>query len=256
MQEKELREFRDQCNAAKNAWRTAEEICTYDPDAELNRLRGKAISLGLNISAYERIVPVGKSIVDVALSDWIDIPGAQEAAWNRFQVQVAYLLYAADEKGLQANEKQEVNQLGLPGKEPDVTDSSQNQKTKPPEPVSGELSPTPNNEAPKPYGASEDGPEMQSEQVVVPESEKGISLYDIGLHFEKDELAARSWVKRFSDSKKNRCEPIGKCPNEGRASLYRLSEIVLDVQNYLNLDGKEKAKLSQAMQHRLRSKRL
>jgi len=86
------------------------------------------------------------------------------------------------------------------------------------------------------------------------ESQLGVSLFDVGIFLENgDDLAARHFVNRFSDSKKISAKPLGKCPHDGRACLYPLPEILKDVENFRGLDVREKDQLRQHLTTRLRT---
>jgi hypothetical protein len=110
----------------------------------------------------------------------------------------------------------------------------------------------------KPVGFQLRAEQLQSQagelaRALESDGEKGVSLFDIAMHLENDELAAKSWVKRFSDSKKLDVEPIGDCPNDGRKYLYRLSEILPILEKLFPMSKSENAKLQKAMQQRERS---
>ncbi len=63
-------------------------------------------------------------------------------------------------------------------------------------------------------------------QIRIVNTEKGVSLRDVGtsLGFDGEEL--KSFVGRFSKSRKITCKPIGKDPEDARAKLYKPAEIV------------------------------
>ncbi len=88
------------------------------------------------------------------------------------------------------------------------------------------------------------------------ETEMGVSLYDAAIVIEEgDDLAAIRLVKKWSDTKKITATPIGKCPNDARRTLYRLSEILSDLQVILSFTSKEKTKYRKALAARLHSPR-
>ncbi|MFN7292805.1 MAG: hypothetical protein ACK5YR_00660 [Pirellula sp.] len=74
-------------------------------------------------------------------------------------------------------------------------------------------------------------------------TENGVSLFDCGMAIEQDMDCARGWVNRFSSSGKLKATPIGRCPNDARARLYRLPEILRDLDNFLSLSVREKARI-------------
>ena len=85
---------------------------------------------------------------------------------------------------------------------------------------------------------------------------KGVSLFDAAQYFESgDDRAARDLVARWHDAKAITAEPIGKCPTDGRAMLYRLPEILEDMARINGLDAPEKNKLRQQLRARLRRPR-
>jgi len=82
----------------------------------------------------------------------------------------------------------------------------------------------------------------------------GISLRDIALYMnDGDEQAAKETVNRWSDSKRIKAEPIGKCPVDRRKQLYRLPEILADVAGIENLTSREKAAYEKALRAKLRA---
>ena len=76
----------------------------------------------------------------------------------------------------------------------------------------------------------------------------GISLRDIALHMtDNDDECARDTVRRWSNSKRITAKPIGKCPIDGRAALYRLSEILDDIKKVQTLSPREVIAYRQAL---------
>lgn len=97
-----LDEFRKRCYEARDLWPEADQKNVFDADAKLNELRSCALALEINIGRYQRIFPIKRNSLSVALLDWIKNPKLQEAAWNRYQTQISELVQAATAKGTAA----------------------------------------------------------------------------------------------------------------------------------------------------------
>jgi hypothetical protein len=83
-------------------------------------------------------------------------------------------------------------------------------------------------------------------------SEIGVSLRDVALLLNDNDPAATSaTVKKWVDSGKLKA-PIGKCPLDGRAKLYRLSEILLDVGKLESLNSDDQKRLREYLTPKLR----
>jgi hypothetical protein len=80
----------------------------------------------------------------------------------------------------------------------------------------------------------------------------GVTLYDLALLIEEDEVAAKDSLKRWIDSKGITAKPIGKCPLDGRKRLYRLSELLSDARQILTLSTEDVHKYQQALAAKLR----
>ena len=81
----------------------------------------------------------------------------------------------------------------------------------------------------------------------------GVSLLDAAAWFDSDDVEAQRYeVKRLVNSKKITAVPIGKCPNDGRALLYRLSELVSDLQKIRSLEKRDVTQLRQHLKTRQR----
>jgi hypothetical protein len=78
---------------------------------------------------------------------------------------------------------------------------------------------------------------------------RGVSLRDCGIALDLMDDELSDFVREFSDSKKVTAKPLGKCPNDKRANLYRLSEVLKNLQNFRKLDGCEKEKLRKHLMH-------
>jgi hypothetical protein len=113
------------------------------------------------------------------------------------------------------------------------------QKPPEPEPASPQLSTLP-----------EKPPE--SSQATREVAEQGVSLRDLAMLIEEDDQVATTSVRKWIDSKKIKASPIGKCPLDGRAQLYRLSELLSDVGKILSLNNWELSKYRQALASKLR----
>ena len=85
--------------------------------------------------------------------------------------------------------------------------------------------------------------------------EMGISLFDVAFALEEDDIAATDLVKKWIDSKRISAETIGKCPRDGRKHLYRLSELVADVQKIASLTSRDKSRLREVLTSRQRAAR-
>lgn len=85
------------------------------------------------------------------------------------------------------------------------------------------------------------------------QTEKGISLHDIAmLDADGDTTDASESVKKWVNTKKIKAKPLGKCPDDARASLYRLSEVLDDVAKILRLSPAEKTNRLKRLRSRLR----
>jgi hypothetical protein len=80
----------------------------------------------------------------------------------------------------------------------------------------------------------------------------GVSLYDVAFAVNEDDALAKECVKKWVDSKKLTASPIGSCPLDARRKLYRLSEILSDVQRIIQLEPREVDKYRQALTAKLR----
>ena len=80
-----------------------------------------------------------------------------------------------------------------------------------------------------------------------PEIDTGVSFRDVAFAIECDDKAATVAVRRWSKSGKIKAKPIGKCPLDGRAKLYRLFEILIDIQKILSLAKPEVEKYRQVL---------
>jgi hypothetical protein len=80
----------------------------------------------------------------------------------------------------------------------------------------------------------------------------GISLFDVALAIEEDDISAKLSVRKWVDSKKLTAKAIGKCPRDGRARLYRLSEVMADLKKILGLTRSEQARISNVVIAKLR----
>jgi hypothetical protein len=90
----------------------------------------------------------------------------------------------------------------------------------------------------------------------VDDDQQGVSLFDAATFFEAgDDQAARNLVARWHDLKAITAMPIGKCPTDARAKLYRLPEVLADMERVNGLDAKEKEKLRKHLRARLRKPR-
>lgn len=83
-------------------------------------------------------------------------------------------------------------------------------------------------------------------------ADQGVTVFDVALAIEEDDIVARATVKEWIDSKRIEAEPIGKCPVDGRRQLYRLSELLSDVTKILRLSAGEKARYRAALGARQR----
>jgi len=81
----------------------------------------------------------------------------------------------------------------------------------------------------------------------------GISVYDLAFVIEGDDAVARQRVKEWIDRKRITAKPIGKCPLDKRKQLYRLSELLSDVEKLLTLDKSELNRYRQALTSKLRA---
>jgi len=90
--------------------------------------------------------------------------------------------------------------------------------------------------------------------LVIDPPDKGISLHDAAMYFEgRDDKAARRLVKHWHSQKGITAVSIGKCPTDARASLYRLQDVLTDLDRLNGLNGGEKLRLSQHLTARLRA---
>ena len=80
----------------------------------------------------------------------------------------------------------------------------------------------------------------------------GVSLSDLAKFFEGDDGAAPGLVEHWHDLKAITAKPIGRCPTDGRAMLYGLTEILADIARVNGLDLKEKETLRQHLKTKLR----
>jgi hypothetical protein len=80
-----------------------------------------------------------------------------------------------------------------------------------------------------------------------PEIVTSVSLRDVAFAIEGDDKAAKDSVQRWLKSGKIKAKPIGKCPLDARAQLYRLFEILADVQKILSLTRPEVGKYRQVL---------
>jgi hypothetical protein len=81
----------------------------------------------------------------------------------------------------------------------------------------------------------------------------GVTIRDVALAIEDgDDMEAKRLVKRLSDSKKITAKPLGRCPNDRRARLYELTEILTDVQRILSLSRHEFRKYFRVLSDRTR----
>ena len=88
------------------------------------------------------------------------------------------------------------------------------------------------------------------------QQDRGVSLFDVALHLEGgDDRAAHMRVQKLLDMKQLRARPIGKCPHDGRARLYRLREISDDVADIMGLSRTEKDKMKMELRAKLRDPR-
>ena len=84
--------------------------------------------------------------------------------------------------------------------------------------------------------------------VEIEPSELGVSLSDVGLAMGNCDEELRDFVRRFSKSKKITAEKLGKCPNDSRANLYRLFEIVENLHEFSPLSEAEKKRITKQLQ--------
>jgi hypothetical protein len=84
------------------------------------------------------------------------------------------------------------------------------------------------------------------------QNKQGVSLRDIALLIDDDPVAASKVVKEWTNSKKITAQSIGKCPHDGRAQLYELSEILSDVEKLSGLDRSEIRTYRAALRAKLR----
>lgn len=70
-------------------------------------------------------------------------------------------------------------------------------------------------------------------------TDKGVSLRDVGAAMEFIDDQLTDFIRRFVDSKKVKSESLGKCPKDRRAKLYRLSEILRDLDSFTSLNSVE-----------------
>ena len=89
-----------------------------------------------------------------------------------------------------------------------------------------------------------------------PGSDNGVTLFDLAFLIEEDDAVAKQTVKQWIDNKRIKAKPIGKCPLDARRQLYRLSEILSDVAEFLSLTVREKAKYRQVLTTKLRTPRI
>lgn len=86
------------------------------------------------------------------------------------------------------------------------------------------------------------------------DSETGVSLFDVATFLDPDDQeAARDTVRRMVKSKKIHATVIGKDPQDGRAQIYRLAELLKDVEKIYSLKGNEKSRLETHLRSRQRS---
>ncbi len=78
-------------------------------------------------------------------------------------------------------------------------------------------------------------------------SELGVSLSDVGLAIGNCDKELKDFVCRFSKSKKITAEKLGKCPNDSRANLYRLFEIVKNLHDFSPLSEAEKQRITKQL---------
>lgn len=71
----------------------------------------------------------------------------------------------------------------------------------------------------------------------------GVSVADLVTALGEDEDQVSKTVKRLHGSKAITAKPIGKCPLNARAKLYRLSEILTDFEKISPLSKSEKRRI-------------
>jgi hypothetical protein len=71
----------------------------------------------------------------------------------------------------------------------------------------------------------------------------GVSVADLVTALGEDEEQVSKTVKRLHGSKAITAKPIGKCPINARAKLYRLSEILTDFEKISPLSKSEKRRI-------------
>ncbi|MEN6405263.1 MAG: hypothetical protein ABFC77_02205 [Thermoguttaceae bacterium] len=82
----------------------------------------------------------------------------------------------------------------------------------------------------------------------------GVTLADVAAFFEpNDDKARKDLVRRWINGKKITAVPLGKCPNDARAQLYRLSDILSDMERINGFMPGEKVRLRQHLIDRQRS---
>jgi hypothetical protein len=87
---------------------------------------------------------------------------------------------------------------------------------------------------------------------VDPRDNLGVSVHDICWLHDPDDKACANLVKRFNDSKKITATKLGKDTRDGRAALYRLSELLENFAEFLGLDSIEKIELRKQLAPHLR----
>jgi hypothetical protein len=85
-----------------------------------------------------------------------------------------------------------------------------------------------------------------------PRDPMGVSLRDVASCFHSDDAIIKRTIRRMDGSKQMTATKIGKCRLNGRAQLYKLSEILSDAEKILALDSDEKASLDRHLRSRLR----
>lgn len=74
-------------------------------------------------------------------------------------------------------------------------------------------------------------------------TDKGVSLRDVGIALDYIDEELKLFVRRFSDSKRITSDPLGKCPKDKRAKLYRLSEILNDLETFSSMSPVENRRI-------------